>query len=119
MHDMHMEKHTHLKCTAQRIFTNQTLHVSVRRPGTERGWFPEAQGPSWLRSPPWGRAPHFPPALSPREGHTACPFGCLDAVFSSVFVKEDDYVREVRVSYLDRGNHYPTCASELHMVHLK
>ena len=22
MHDMHMEKHTHLKCTAQRIFTN-------------------------------------------------------------------------------------------------
>ena len=34
----------------------------------------------------------------------ACPFGCLDAVFSSVFVKEDDYVREGRVSYLGRGN---------------
>lgn len=50
----------------------------------------------------------------------ACPFGCLDAVFSSVFVKEDDYVREGRVSYLDRGNHHPTCASsELRMAHLK
>lgn len=74
------------KCTARRIFANQTLHVSGTRSETERGRLPEALSPAWLRSHR-GRSSLLPAPYLAGTGPSLA-LGRLGSGLPSAFVKE-------------------------------